>query len=106
MGEYVHSDMMLDAEGAKKVSADAYAQYGNILIACSAAGCLGRVAQFDVVAQIASTDTHEAIARAKPDVVLPDTCMLICGEHKANTNCAVAKGGIGNERKSISDLPN
>lgn len=72
MGKYVRSDMMLDTDVAEKVSADACAQYGDILIACSAAGCLGRVAQFDVTDQMASTDTHVAIARANPEIVLPE----------------------------------
>ncbi len=69
MGEYVRSDMMLDADIVEKVNAEACAQYGDILIACSAAGCLGRVAQFNIVDQVASTDTHVAIARANPEIV-------------------------------------
>lgn len=53
------------------MSSDALAKPGDVLIACSAAGCLGRVAFFQEE-QKASTDTHVAIARAKQDVVLPE----------------------------------
>ena len=43
-----------------------------ILIACSAAGCLGRTAFFQDAGIVASTDTHVAIARANRDVVFPE----------------------------------
>ena len=44
---------------------------GDILIACSAAGCLGRVPIYDGTDVKASTDTHVAIARANPERALP-----------------------------------
>ncbi len=66
------SHITLAPEVATKVLPDAVARPGDILIACSAAGCLGRVAQFIETDQEASTDTHVAIARANPKVILPE----------------------------------
>jgi type I restriction enzyme S subunit len=72
MDRYVPSTLTLAPQIAAKVSEDATIQDGDILIACSAAGCLGRVARFHGDGQKASTDTHVAIARANPEVVDPD----------------------------------
>jgi type I restriction enzyme S subunit len=69
---YVRSNMTLAPHVAAKVSTEALAVPGDVLIACSAAGCLGRVAFFQEKDQEASTDTHVAIARAKADVILPE----------------------------------
>lgn len=68
---YVRSNMTLAGHVAAKVGSDALARIGDVLIACSAAGCLGRVAPFHED-QKASTDTHVAIARANRDIVLPE----------------------------------
>jgi hypothetical protein len=57
---------------ASSVSAEALAQPGDSLIACSAAGCLGRVAYYDAGGVTASTDTHVAIARPDRSHVLPE----------------------------------
>jgi hypothetical protein len=57
---------------AAKVKAEAIAQDGDTLIACSAAGCLGRVARFRDEGKTTSTDTHVAVARANTDVVHSD----------------------------------
>ena len=62
----------LDGSVAAKITPNAYVQSFDILIACSAAGCLGRVAQFMGQVKQATTDTHVAIVRANPAVVLPD----------------------------------
>ena len=70
--QYVRSHITLALEVTPKVLPDATARPGDILIACSAAGCLGRVAQFMETDQVASTDTHVAIARANPQVILPE----------------------------------
>lgn len=70
-GHYVPSHLTLAPEVASKVSDEALVQPNDILIACSAAGCLGRVAQFTDSSATASTDTHVAIARANADIVLP-----------------------------------
>ncbi len=64
MGNYIKSSLTLAPHIAAKVAPEAIAQEGDILIACSAAGCLGRVARFFDSKQVASTDTHVAIARA------------------------------------------
>lgn len=72
MGHYLPSNMTLAPHVAAKVTADAVAQFGDILIACSAAGCLGRVARYTDPQNVASTDTHVAIARANPALVMPD----------------------------------
>lgn len=70
--KYIPSTMTLAPYIASKVTPEALAQPGDILIACSAAGCLGRAARFQEIDRVASTDTHIAIARAKADVVLPE----------------------------------
>jgi type I restriction enzyme S subunit len=57
---------------AQKVQPDAFVQSGDILIACSAAGCLGRVARFFDEGRAVSTDTHVAIARANSALVNGD----------------------------------
>jgi type I restriction enzyme, S subunit len=72
MGRYIKSSLTLAAHIAAKVPDEAMAKEGDILIACSAAGCLGRVARFTGAMQTASTDTHVAIARANPSLVLPE----------------------------------
>jgi type I restriction enzyme S subunit len=69
---YLPSRMTLAPHVASKVGPDALVQPGDILIACSAAGCLGRTAFFQDAGIVASTDTHVAIARANRDVVLPE----------------------------------
>lgn len=71
LGKYIKSYLTLAPEVADRVQPEALARKGDILIACSAAGCLGRVAQFEED-QLASTDTHVAIARANPKVILPE----------------------------------
>jgi type I restriction enzyme S subunit len=68
-GRYIPSMMRLAAHIAQKVQPDAFVQPGDILIACSAAGCLGRVARFRDEGRVASTDTHVAIARANSALV-------------------------------------
>ena len=68
-GRYIPSMMRLAAHIAQKVLPDAFVQPGDILIACSAAGCLGRVARFGDEGRVASTDTHVAIARANSALV-------------------------------------
>jgi type I restriction enzyme S subunit len=55
-----------------KVKPEAIAEEGDILIACSAAGCLGRVARYSDPSKHASTDTHVAIARPNIELVEPD----------------------------------
>jgi type I restriction enzyme S subunit len=72
MGEYVRSEMTLDSEVAAKVKPEALLRQSDVLIACSAAGCLGRVAFYDDTERTASTDTHVAIARASKEVILPE----------------------------------
>lgn len=69
---YVRTAIRLAPAVAAKVNPEAIAREGDILIACSAAGCLGRVARYRDDGRIASTDTHVAIARANPNVVDPD----------------------------------
>lgn len=72
MGRYVESSMTLSPEVIPKVRPEAQARRGDVLIACSAAGCLGRVAYYMNPDRTASTDTHVAIARANQDRVLSD----------------------------------
>lgn len=72
MGKYVKTNITLAPEVASKVSSEAIARQGDILIACSAAGCLGRVACYTDADRVASTDTHVAIARANPQIILPE----------------------------------
>lgn len=72
MGEYVPSDMTLAPSVAKKVRPEAVLQYGDVLIASSAAGCLGRVAYFDDPKRTTSVDTHISVARANRDLILPE----------------------------------
>lgn len=72
MGAYVRTKMTLASEAAAKVQPTAFAVSGDTLIACSAAGCLGRVAYFISDGEVASTDTHVAIARPDPLKVLPE----------------------------------
>jgi len=71
-GRYVPTLMRLAPHTAAKVKAEAIVQDGDTLIACSAAGCLGRVARFRDEGKTASTDTHVAVARANADIVHPD----------------------------------
>jgi type I restriction enzyme S subunit len=63
--------MTLAPHAAGKVNPEAMVRTGDVLIACSAAGCLGRVAFYMDEGRKASTDTHVAIARAKAGAVLP-----------------------------------
>jgi type I restriction enzyme S subunit len=71
MGRYIPTDMTLTPEAAMKVPDDAIVRPGDVLIACSAAGCLGRVAFYEDGDHVASTDTHVAIARPS-EGVLPE----------------------------------
>jgi type I restriction enzyme, S subunit len=71
-GRYLLTLMRLAPQAAARVKAEAIVRDGDTLIACSAAGCLGRVAQFRDEGKTASTDTHVAIARANTDVVDSD----------------------------------
>jgi len=64
--------LRLAPHAASKVKPDAIVQDGDILIACSAAGCLGRVARFRGDGRTASTDTHVAVLRADHKTVVPD----------------------------------
>lgn len=72
MGQYVRTNLKLASHIAEKVAQDAVAVPGDTLIACSAAGCLGRTAFYSDTERIASTDTHVAIARPNKEVVLPE----------------------------------
>ena len=73
MGRYVPTKMTLDPLVANKVHTDSLVSPGDVLIACSAAGCLGRVAFYsDGNGRMTSTDTHVAIARSNQDRVLPE----------------------------------
>lgn len=72
MGHYVKTNLKLAPHVASKVSRDALAIPGDILIACSAAGCLGRTAFYTDPERITSTDTHVAIARPNKEIVLPE----------------------------------
>ncbi len=69
---YIPTSMRLAQHIAAKVQPDALVRDKDILIACSAAGCLGRVARYRSDGRLASTDTHVAIARPNPDVIDPD----------------------------------
>jgi type I restriction enzyme S subunit len=69
---YLPTTMRLAPHTAAKVKAEAIVQDGDTLIACSAAGCLGRVARFRDEGKTASTDTHVAIARANTSIVHSD----------------------------------
>lgn len=72
MGMYVKSQITLAPDVASRVSPEATARVGDILIACSAAGCLGRVAFYNNCDRLASTDTHVAIARANRQIITPE----------------------------------
>jgi type I restriction enzyme S subunit len=72
MRSYITTRLRLSTEVADKVHPDAVVQDGDILMACSAAGCLGRVARYQGDGRVASTDTHVAIIRPNPSVVNPD----------------------------------
>jgi type I restriction enzyme S subunit len=72
MGKYVKTRMTLAPQVAAKVSPEAMARKDDLLIACSAAGCLGRVARFTDSDVTASTDTHVAIARANAEIIAPE----------------------------------
>lgn len=72
LGEYVPTKLTLALDVAAKVALDARTNRGDTLIACSAAGCLGRVCFYDVEGVEASTDTHVAIARPDRDKLLPE----------------------------------
>lgn len=70
MGRLLASNLTLAADVAAKVDAPAQLVPGDVLIACSAAGCLGRVAWYVGQESVpTSTDTHVAIARADEAVV-------------------------------------
>lgn len=71
-GRYIPTVLRLSPHAAARVQPEALLQDGDILIACSAAGCLGRVARYSGNGRPASTDTHVAVARPDPDVVHPD----------------------------------
>jgi type I restriction enzyme S subunit len=71
-GRYIPTLMRLASHAASKVKTEAVVQEGDILIACSAAGCLGRVARFQDKGKTASTDTHVAVARANIDIIRPE----------------------------------
>jgi type I restriction enzyme S subunit len=71
-GKYVPTPLTLAPDVASRVSPEARVQSGDTLIACSAAGCLGRVARYDEIGRTASTDTHVAIARSDTRRVLPE----------------------------------
>lgn len=72
MGRYVTSEMTLAPDIAAKVRPEATVRPGDVLIACSAAGCLGRVAHYAECGRVASTDTHVAIARADSSLIMPE----------------------------------
>lgn len=72
LGRYLPTSLTLAPEIAARVGADSLVRPADILIACSAAGCLGRVARFPDLPIEASTDTHVAIARPDTRVVTPD----------------------------------
>lgn len=72
LGQYVRSLLTLSPEAAAKVNDEGKVRRGDILIACSAAGCLGRVAFYQEENVVVSTDTHVAVARADTTKVLPE----------------------------------
>lgn len=72
MGRYVPTMMRLASHIAPKVTPEAVLKDRDILIACSAAGCLGRVARYVDKGHVTSTDTHIAIARPNDQAVDPD----------------------------------
>lgn len=72
MGQYVPTSMTLAHDAAARVQDDALVRTRDVLIACSAAGCLGRVAFYDGANRTVSTDTHVAIARADTTMVEPE----------------------------------
>lgn len=72
MGKYVPTTLTLVPYVAERVLQEALVQQKDILIACSAAGCLGRVCFYLDNGKTASTDTHVAIARAASDNILPE----------------------------------
>lgn len=72
MDEYVPSRLTLAEDAADRVDERAVLEPGDILIACSAAGCLGRVARWSDKSTRASTDSHVAIARPDPMKILPE----------------------------------
>jgi len=69
--QYVPTNLRLAFHKAAKVGPEARLRDGDVLIACSAAGCLGRVAQYLADGRTASADTHIAIARPNPQSVEP-----------------------------------
>jgi type I restriction enzyme, S subunit len=71
-GSYIPTMLRLAPHIAAKVSEEALAREGDVLIACSAAGCLGRVARYAENGGRVSTDTHVAIARPNRDLIDPD----------------------------------
>lgn len=72
MGRVLQSNMTLAPHVAAKVPNEALVQPGDVLVACSAAGCLGRVAFNSDANHVASTDTHVAIARADRNKLSPE----------------------------------
>jgi len=66
---YVPTQLRLASHAAAKVAKDAVLRDGDVLIACSAAGCLGRVARYVDDGRIASADTHVAVVRADSTVI-------------------------------------
>ncbi len=69
---YIPTSLRLAPHVAAMVDPDAVLQDRDIMIACSAAGCLGRVARYRADGRTASTDTHVAIARPNPCTIDPD----------------------------------
>jgi type I restriction enzyme S subunit len=69
LGRYVETEITLAANEAARVKPEAIVKSGDVLIACSAAGCLGRVAFYQGPKKQISTDTHVAIARANREVI-------------------------------------
>ena len=69
---YIDTLLRLSSSAAAKVKPDSIVRDGDILIACSAAGCLGRVARYCGDGRVASTDTHVAIARPNLSAVDAD----------------------------------
>jgi type I restriction enzyme S subunit len=71
-GRYIPTLLRLASHVAARVKPEAVAKDGDILIACSAAGCLGRVARYHADGRTVSTDTHVAVLRPNPEAVYPD----------------------------------